>query len=396
MPDVNFNGPAVLNVSINDLGNVGAGASLSVSQSVAITVNAVNDAPSDLLRVPAITLVERSAEGSAAGTVVAIDPDDSSGFMFSLVDGANHFSVDPLSGAITVAGGALPDLAVQSSYQIIVRGTDPSGANIERRFTIQVARADVVPPPAKAADLGAAVNVSEASPTGNAGSAITPVSQDEAAEMRRVFVPGDDDPSATRRRVAVIPFGIKGLVKNDLAAARIGLALGDESQRSEELLVQMINDRGEEVLKSSLDRRRLFDLLKFESVKSSSDVDQGFDLARYRPMMPLDGVDWEPQSQQARQYQVVLETVQMGGVAVSIGLLFYTLRAGGLVAAMLTALPAWSSIDPLVILHKDRKNKGDEWGDEGQTEIDQDEAAMGEILDVNSRFHSIRFAQDRV
>ncbi len=396
MPDVNFNGPAVLNSSINDLGNVGAGASLSVSQSVSITVNAVNDAPSDLLRVPAITLVERSAEGSTAGAVVAIDPDDSNGFMFSLVDGANHFSVDPLSGAITVSAGALPDFAVQSSYQIIVRGTDPSGASIDRRFTIQVARSDVVPPPAKAAELGVAVNVSVMSTTPSTGSSITPVVQDEASETRRVFVPGDDDPSAARKRIAVMQFGIKGLARNDLAAGRIGQAASEELRRNEELLVQMINERGDEVLKRSLDRRRLFDLLKFESLRSNSDIDGGFGLARYRPMMPLAGMDWEPQSEQARQYQVVMETVQIGGVTISIGLLFYAVRAGGLVAAMLTALPAWSSLDPLVILHKDRKDKGDEWGDEGQTEIDQDEAAVGEILDVNSGFHSIRLAQDRV
>ncbi len=390
LPDVNFNGPAVLNVSINDLGNIGAGASLSVSQSVSITVNAVNDAPSDLLRVPAITIAEHSAEGSAAGTVVAIDPDDSAGFVFSLVDGANHFALDPVSGAITVAGGALPAFAVQSSYQIIVRGIDPSGASIDRSFTIQVARSDVVSPPAKSAEVGAAVNVSNASTTRNEGSGVTPASEEDSAQSRRLLLPGDDDPGAARKRVSVTPFAIKGVTGDGFMGTRSTQTAGDESRRNEELLVQMINDRGDEVFKRTFDRRRLFDLLKFDPMQRGSDVDGGFDIARYRPMMPLANMEWEPESQQAKTYHVVLETVQIGGVAITLGLMFYALRAGGLVAAMLTALPAWSSIDPLVILHKDRKDNGNDWGDEGLTEIDLDEAAMGEILDVDSRTDTTR------
>src|SRR6185312_15506953 len=44
-PTGNFNGSANLTVTTNDQGNTGAGGALSDSDSVAITVNAVNDAP---------------------------------------------------------------------------------------------------------------------------------------------------------------------------------------------------------------------------------------------------------------------------------------------------------------------------------------------------------------
>ena len=44
-PNLNYNGTDQLNLSVNDLGNTGAGGSLSASASVAITVNAIDDAP---------------------------------------------------------------------------------------------------------------------------------------------------------------------------------------------------------------------------------------------------------------------------------------------------------------------------------------------------------------
>ena len=55
-----------------------------------------------------------------------------------------------------------------------------------------------------------------------------------------------------------------------------------------------------------------------------------------------------------------LETVAIDGMAMSIGLMLYAVRGAGLVAAMLTSLPAWSTIDPLVVLAKD-KNGNNDW-----------------------------------
>src|SRR4029079_3716982 len=45
LPGLNYNGPATLTITTNDLGNTGTGGALSDSDTVAITVNAVNDAP---------------------------------------------------------------------------------------------------------------------------------------------------------------------------------------------------------------------------------------------------------------------------------------------------------------------------------------------------------------
>src|SRR6202008_4305018 len=45
LPELNFNGPAALTITTSDLGNFGLGTPLLATDSVAITVNAVNDAP---------------------------------------------------------------------------------------------------------------------------------------------------------------------------------------------------------------------------------------------------------------------------------------------------------------------------------------------------------------
>src|SRR6185503_18726810 len=44
-PDLNFNGPEALSITTSDLGNFGVGAPLTDTDTVSISVNAVNDAP---------------------------------------------------------------------------------------------------------------------------------------------------------------------------------------------------------------------------------------------------------------------------------------------------------------------------------------------------------------
>ncbi len=368
---------------------VNDGTSNSNSLSAVVNYTPVNDTPTDLVRTPAITIAEGSAVGSTAGTVVVLDVDDTSGFVFNLINGAGHFAIDLRSGAITVAGSALPDFALQSSYQIIVRGSDSSGASVDRSFMIQVARNNLVVPTPTTSEVGTPVNAGNSGPGASGStpvdtSVIAPSGQEEASQSRRVLAAGDPDSGGARKRAVVVQSGIKAASTERLSGSRNAQAAGDESSRADELIVQIINGSGDEISKRTLDRRRLFDLLKFDRMQSGGDSVGGFDLVRARPVMPVANIDWAPEVAQAKTYHVALETVRMGGTAVTVGLIFYALRAGGLMAAMLTALPAWSSIDPLVILHKDRKDRGAEWGDEDLTQIDEDEAAMGEILDVSS------------
>ena len=59
------------------------------------------------------------------------------------------------------------------------------------------------------------------------------------------------------------------------------------------------------------------------------------------------------------------------------------MRAGGLVTAMLSAIPAWTSLDPLVVLAKGDK-RDDDWHGARHTEMEADEAGVRGVIYAES------------
>src|SRR5262249_23209273 len=76
-PALNFNGLATLTVASNDLGNFGSGGALTTTSSINVTVNPVNDAPTNSVppaqTVNEDTLLVFSAANSNAITVNDVD-----------------------------------------------------------------------------------------------------------------------------------------------------------------------------------------------------------------------------------------------------------------------------------------------------------------------------------
>jgi len=106
--------------------------------SVSVTVTNVNDAPTGV--TGNLSAPEDAANGSAAGTLSAQDPDSSS-FTWTLLDNAGgRFAMD-VNGNVTVADGLLLDYEQQNSHTIRVRVTDDMGASSE--FDVNVSVADV-------------------------------------------------------------------------------------------------------------------------------------------------------------------------------------------------------------------------------------------------------------
>ena len=73
------------------------------------------------------------------------------------------------------------------------------------------------------------------------------------------------------------------------------------------------------------------------------------------------------QQQQGRDQTPVLrwdsgDTVQAGGMALSVGLVFWATRASGLIASLAAVAPPWRQFDPLPVLsvHAPRQPKGTE------------------------------------
>ncbi|MEJ1161945.1 cadherin domain-containing protein, partial [Prosthecomicrobium sp. N25] len=98
-----------------------------------------NAAPTDMTLDRTGTVAETAGTGAAVATVSVQDPDGADGFTFSLVDDAGgRFTIDPATGAIAVAPGAVLDHETEPSLSITVRVTDSAGHQFTRSFTIAV------------------------------------------------------------------------------------------------------------------------------------------------------------------------------------------------------------------------------------------------------------------
>jgi hypothetical protein len=73
---------------------------------------------------------------------------------------------------------------------------------------------------------------------------------------------------------------------------------------------------------------------------------------------------------------------RMGGISVTLGIAAWALRSGGLVAAMLSSLPAWRQMDLLPILGDSDKRKAGWAGEdsESDTEAEREERAVDRML----------------
>jgi hypothetical protein len=70
---------------------------------------------------------------------------------------------------------------------------------------------------------------------------------------------------------------------------------------------------------------------------------------------------------------------QATGVALSIGAVWWALRAGGLLAGLLGTLPTWRHVDLLAVLPDD--DDDDDWDADDDAEALRDEQAVGNLLE---------------
>ncbi|MDO9460477.1 MAG: hypothetical protein Q7N95_10235, partial [Alphaproteobacteria bacterium] len=117
-PGANFNGAAQIDLLVNDLGNSGSGGAKSASGSIAITVLAVNDAPTLGLPGPQATpLATALYFSSANGNAVTVgDVDAGSGLLDLTVStelvGNGRLGFGSLAGITLISGGGSDDTAV--------------------------------------------------------------------------------------------------------------------------------------------------------------------------------------------------------------------------------------------------------------------------------------------
>ncbi|MFC3533647.1 VCBS domain-containing protein, partial [Vogesella facilis] len=113
-----------------------------VDQLVTITITGTNDAPTVATDSDAATNIV--AEGAANGTLVGItahatDVDHGSVVTYTLSDDAGgRFQIDPVTGVVSVANGALLDYETATSHSITVLAADGVGGSSSQSFTINI------------------------------------------------------------------------------------------------------------------------------------------------------------------------------------------------------------------------------------------------------------------
>ncbi|HMS83318.1 MAG TPA: DUF4347 domain-containing protein, partial [Nitrospira sp.] len=125
--------------------NGGTTAFSSATDTIDVTVSAVNDVPTDL-SLSANTVTENAANGTVVGTISSADPDMGDTKTYSFTDSAGgRFIINSSTGAITVANSSLLDYETATSHSVTVRVTDSGGLTYDEIFTINVTNVDEAP-----------------------------------------------------------------------------------------------------------------------------------------------------------------------------------------------------------------------------------------------------------
>ncbi|NBJ12463.1 hypothetical protein [Microvirga arsenatis] len=167
LPDVNQPTDVEVYVRIAD-------GSFSHTETVTVRINPVtasqNQAPNDILVLSGGTVQELAgASSTGANTVVATlgaqDPNDTSGFVYSIVNPDGRFAIS--GNQIVVANGVMLDAEQSLSHVVRVRVTDKSGAGLSYEENITINVADINPETMLAASASPLNDVIKGSKTGN-------------------------------------------------------------------------------------------------------------------------------------------------------------------------------------------------------------------------------------
>ncbi len=127
--------------------------SLSFDQTLTISVNDVNEAPTAVALTPS-AVDENSPNNTVVGTLSSTDPDAGSSFTYSFVapnnDAGGAFKI--VSDQIQVANGSLLDFESASSLNVTVRTTDNGSLTFDQALTISIN--NVNEPPTAVGSIG--------------------------------------------------------------------------------------------------------------------------------------------------------------------------------------------------------------------------------------------------
>ncbi len=111
-----------------------------------ITVQLTNANDPPVLNDATLTVAENSVAGTVAGTVTAADPDgDVLTYSVTGGTGKNLFTINAVSGTITVTSGATLNYEAQSSYTLVVQAADGAGGVVSKTYTVTLTDVNETP-----------------------------------------------------------------------------------------------------------------------------------------------------------------------------------------------------------------------------------------------------------
>jgi len=84
------------------------------------------------------------------------------------------------------------------------------------------------------------------------------------------------------------------------------------------------------------------------------------------------------------QIQILIDSVKMGGLALSVGVVWWASRISGLLGSLLASAPAWRHIDPLPVVGRDDDDEA-EWLEPDDRDADANELAVSLVLEGSHR-----------
>jgi hypothetical protein len=78
--------------------------------------------------------------------------------------------------------------------------------------------------------------------------------------------------------------------------------------------------------------------------------------------------------------EIAFDSVRLSGMALSVGMVWWAARAGGLLASLMASTPAWRHVDPLPVLGRDEDEPEIDWTDPKDKAPPEEEEA-GKLFD---------------
>ncbi|MCK6386645.1 MAG: Ig-like domain-containing protein, partial [Zoogloea sp.] len=379
-PDANGSHYATLAFRVRDDGGVAGGGidTEAGTHTLSIDVAAVNDAPS-ISRV-AFELPAGTSVVLGAAAVAVSDVDSALASLHYTVDtaSAGHFellgspgqAIAAFSQADLVAGRVVFVHDAADVAPVVVlhasdgqAGSDPVTATI----TLQVS--------APGAPTGPAVT-----PPASPVTVVTPVVTKPVEAEKPAKSPATASRPAVPEGAAATPVspGVEAGVRGQDAAgnADTGSSLRTRSQLVGGAL-RMDREPIRLTLGGGLDGPLMDFMLRSDGLGATTSSSASLRVAEGNLKDSLQDKDGEV------DVRVVLQAIELTGVALSVGAVWWATRAGALVASLLVSVPAWRSFDPLMVLGPEDEDDRD-WAGVMDDRAVQDEMGIADVFDAKS------------